>query len=220
MATLIKPGLYRIEGLPWAWVRMGDLAQLLDITPASVWKNYFLLSKDVDILAVVYDCWGAGTMWNIGIEGEVSGSWNGDYWQYALGGKEAFDHALSEGDIYVPAGFAMAVLEAHEKGAVVIVTEEHSHLGNGEPCPEGTLNCTFNGHGFTAAVGLDIDGNPIWTYAECAHSEGTETVGYLNPCSSAGCDHQSGEHRNCGQQYREVCVRCGATISDTADELN
>lgn len=195
MITKVKPALYRVEGLPWAWVRLEELAEVIGRCPEDFWG----LSKDIDVLAVS----DGQKMENIFQSREIAYS----------GGKYFC------GDVvFVPAGWALDVIKAVEAGAVKVVLVEHEHLGQGEePCPEGTLNCTFNGHGFTAAVGLKVDGSSVWSYDECDHSDGTVTVGYLNSCESAGCSLRSGEHRNCGQQYREVCARCGAVLSDTAD---
>ena len=41
------------KGIPWRWVRVGDLASYLGLTPAEVWRRFFYLSKDGDILPVL-----------------------------------------------------------------------------------------------------------------------------------------------------------------------
>lgn len=194
----IKPALYRLEGLPWAWVKLRELSEVVGRSPTEVCEDFWALSKDIDVLAIS----DGQKMENVLQSREIAYS-GGDYFRGEI--------------MFVPAGWALDVIKAVEDGAVQVVLVQHEHLGQGEPCPEGTLNCTFNGHAFTAAVGLKADGNPVWSYDECDHSEGTVMVDYLNPCESAGCDLHSGEHRNCGQQRREICVRCGAVLSDTAD---
>jgi hypothetical protein len=172
-AKLIKPALYKIEGLPWAWVKIEDLAFVLEIEVSQV-VNFFNLTKDLDKAILTIS-----------------------------NGEKMFE--ITEGDplwrvggFYVPAGWADAVLKAAEMGVVSVIVVSHVHLGNGEPCPEGTLNCTFDGGGFLAAVGLLPDGTPCWKYADCTHPLNRRV--------------QVGEY---GEVY-EICSRCGAVIPPEA----
>jgi hypothetical protein len=109
----IRPALYKIEGQPWAWVLLSELAETLGIDAREVWERFFSLSKDVDILAI---CDGA-EFWNVGEEGEIERSFDGQSWRYAFGSEENFKRKLQEGAFYVPAGWAKEVARAWESGA-------------------------------------------------------------------------------------------------------
>lgn len=53
----------------------------------------------------------------------------------------------------------------------------------------------------------------------CKHRN-TETEGYLNSCSNAGCrlNGPITAHFNCGSQHREWCSDCGELLYDSALE--
>lgn len=201
---MIKPALYRVEGLPWAWVRLQDLGSMLCPESRSpdveVLKRFFNLSKDAPQHGVLAVAW----------EGEENPQIHNE--------KLSFLRVIVLEKCLVPAGWAMDVISDWEQGVAYVKLEDFEHTEAWMPEPEGTLASQFNGSCFTAAVGLNTRGEPFWTYDDCEHSYGTVTESYLNPCSSAGCDLHSGQHRNCGQQYRERCARCGQILSDTADE--
>lgn len=159
----IKPALYRLEdlGLSWAWIYLKELAEIINIPPSTVWENFFALSKDIDLLAISDGM----TIWNIGRRGEITLTWDGQEWQYAFGARKKFLYALLIGNIFVPAGWALTVIQACELGAVRIIEQQHEHTDLSaegfEECPQGTLNCTFNGANFTAAIGSDANNCPV-----------------------------------------------------------
>jgi len=154
----IKPALYIIEGQPWAWVHLSEVAEILGIKAKDVWERFFLLSKDVDVLGI---CDGA-EFWNIGEEGEIAQSFDGERWRYAFGSKENFKRKLQGGDFYVPAGWVLDVIRAWEAGTDKVVFGYHEHRDELDECPKGTLKCSFQGGPFwVAAVGIDADGNPV-----------------------------------------------------------
>lgn len=143
--------------LGWWWV---PLEALDAITGMDCWEAYFDLSKDAtdgclawwwradgaapcDPRAVTYypssrDCFvqGANPRWDL-IPPHLYGA------------------------IWVPKGWAESVLAAWEKGVVEIRQEWHCHIEPDDECPEGTINCSFHGDGFVAAVGYDANGNRV-----------------------------------------------------------
>ena len=131
----VKPAIYR-GPLGWGWVSLKELAEIIGQTPEETWSNFFGLTKDIqyDVLA-----------WSLDLENMVQD------------GTEPEDFSKA----FVPAGWAMDVLRAVELGAVRIKTVFHEHLSHLDGCPEGTLLCSFNGSGFTAAVGVKEDGSPV-----------------------------------------------------------
>jgi hypothetical protein len=156
----IKPALYRIEGQPWAWVYLRELAyEVLSMNPRDIWEHFFLLSKDIDVLGIS----NGSAFWNIGESGEIAHSYDGEEWQYVFGNKESFDINLDFGFFFVPAGWALDVIKAIESGVTRVEIVYHEHLDDLDECPEGTLRCVFVGPLHAATVGLDNEDNPIKT---------------------------------------------------------
>ena len=154
IVSRIRPTLYRYSNLPWAWVRLDELAQL-DVfegwTPKQIWRRFFALSKDLDILAVASS---DGDFANVGYEGELAYSLRDDEFEYFLGTQAVFNDYLERGDLFVPAGWANDVIEARKWRFVGTREVPHEHLDDRDECPPHTLNCVFNGHGFTAVIGV------------------------------------------------------------------
>ncbi|MFZ3099798.1 MAG: hypothetical protein WA103_01020 [Minisyncoccales bacterium] len=167
----IRKMAVRLQGLPWWWVAVKDLARI--IYPGK-WRDYLALSKDVpDSLTVAvkrYD----GDLIPYNYELVVA--------EIDISAKKVlvYDHAwkrmqsISDGwllghdhegditeDLFVPLGFAEDVARAFQLGAVRLETIFHDYLSVEDECPEGTLMCVFTGGGFTAVIGIDKNGNPI-----------------------------------------------------------
>lgn len=160
----IKPAIYVLSGCSWGWVNLKELAEVCEMTPKRVLKNFFGLSKDIDILAmIVY-----GNFVNVTIDGEIlqdrkslpflvsaliSDEWRPDNIKFHF--RKVNKYAQN---IFVPAGWAQDVLGAVERGFNGVMPVEHDHLRNNEDdCPKNALSCVFNGSQFVAAVGIYND---------------------------------------------------------------
>lgn len=148
----------------WKWVLLGELAEIMNRRPWEVWERFFPLSKDVDLIAVVVNC----KFHNVSPGGEISGTIDTDNrWQYAGGGEWEFRQViLKRGQLFVPAGWALQVLEAHKKGVFRVerwacTVDPYSNTPDAESCNPGTLACNlWMGHQVDA-VGLDANGSPV-----------------------------------------------------------
>jgi len=131
----IKPAIYA-GPLRWGWVSLSDLAEIIGQTPEETWKNFFGLTKDIqyEVLA-----------------------WSPDLEELVQDGTEPKDFD----SVYVPAGWALDVLEAVELGAVKVRNVPHEHLTDLDGCPDGALTCYFTGYEFASAVGIRANGTPI-----------------------------------------------------------
>lgn len=131
----IKPAVYRGPAR-WGWVSLKELAEVIGQSPMETWDNFFGLTKDIQYNVLA---------WSSNLDDMVQdGTYPGEF-----------------NSIFVPAGWAMDVLRAFKLGAVRIETKFHEHLSRLDGCPQGTLLCSFNGSGFTAAVGVKEDGSPV-----------------------------------------------------------
>lgn len=162
MASIIvkkaRPALYSLRGLPWKWVLMSELSEVTGISSDKLWANFFLLSKDRETMGVA-DM--AANFANVGILGEICGSYSEEGWEYFQRSRAGFLHEVYSGYLLVPAGWANDVVTACERGVVRVVEVFHEHLHEEDSCPQGTINCFHVGAGSSAAVGLDGDGKPV-----------------------------------------------------------
>lgn len=129
MATMVKPALYKIQGVntSWSWAQLKDLAFIVGETSKYVWETFFELTSDGYMMPIAFDCWGAGTIWYVNHQGKmVQGLGTG---QFALGGQEAFQQVVEDGRLYVPAGWAMKVVKVHESA----VAHHEQHYGKTQP---------------------------------------------------------------------------------------
>jgi len=155
----MKPAIFSLPGCSWGWVNLEELAEICAMTPKRLLKNFFGLSKDVDILAMVID----GGFYNVIIDGEVLqeympfvGELLYDEWHSETGNKFHFRLVdKHSGSIFVPAGWTQDVLKARNQGFTGIELVYHTHQNDAErDCPKGALTCAFMGSGFYSAVGV------------------------------------------------------------------
>ncbi|UZE93127.1 MAG: hypothetical protein IB617_03150 [Candidatus Nealsonbacteria bacterium] len=134
----LKPAIF--EGpCGWGWVNLQELAEIIGKNPEDIWYSFFGLTKDIEygILS-----------WSLDLEEMIQD-------------EEREPTRQEFKKLYVPAGWAMDVLRAVELGTEHIELIHHPHLKESDECPLGTLNCSFCGCDFVAAVGIKEDGSPI-----------------------------------------------------------
>ena len=130
-ARKTRPAIYA-GPLGWGWCSLAEVAKIIGQLPAEAWRQFFFLSKDAKhgILA-----------WSKDLEAVV---------QDRTGPEP---HELRS--VFVPAGWAMEVIDAREKGFYRVVPIEHRHYEGDDGCPVGTLRCYADGTGYyTAVVGV------------------------------------------------------------------
>lgn len=113
MATQITPALFSFPGITDAWVKLSDLARQLEMAPNELWHRFFSLTKTEVQLSVVYDSWGAASLW----QADENGRDAAQPTRWVLGAQEAFSRVLQNGELYVPAGWAKKVLSYHKLSA-------------------------------------------------------------------------------------------------------
>lgn len=158
--TKKKPAIYVLPGCSWGFVCLKELAEIAEMTPKRLLKNFFGLSKDVEsMLVVVRD-----EIVRIAANGEVLNPDEVDFgicvphvlydwWDRGL--KFHFRCVNNAaGEIFIPAGWAQDVLKAREQGLTGVILVCHTHQNYQETdCPKDTLTCTFMDGGFFSAVG-------------------------------------------------------------------
>lgn len=130
MAKKVKPALF-IGFHGWGWVKLTELCELVGLTPTQLFKAFLPLSKDVncEVLAVEI----LGEFFNLAFANlemlesdtqEVASQLN-------LERDEATDVIESA---FVPAGWALDVLKAHEEGyKYFVLSDEYIDEGDGIP---------------------------------------------------------------------------------------
>ncbi|XOB46283.1 MAG: hypothetical protein ACKKMV_02415 [Candidatus Nealsonbacteria bacterium] len=134
----LKPAIYQ-GPCGWGWIRLKELAEIIGKNPKDIWYDFFELTKDIEYNLL---------SWSLDLEEMIQDE-----------EREPTRNEFKR--LFVPAGWAMDVLGAVERGATFVVLEHHPHLKESDECPLGTLNCSFVGRDFLAAVGIKADGNPI-----------------------------------------------------------
>ncbi len=127
----IRPAIYS-GPLGWGWCRLGEVAEMVGQLPAEVWRNFFFLGKDVKngILA-----------WSKDLETLIQDGTGPEPQEFR--------------SVFVPAGWALDVIDIRKRGFWRVVPIEHRHYAGDDGCPVGTLRCYADGTGYyTAVVGL------------------------------------------------------------------
>lgn len=189
---MLRPAIWSVPGSSWGWVWLYELRAVLESNPLDIWRKFFPLSKDVESLAIAL---ADGSFANVTEAGRVFGTAkvvDSELWSLVFDDNGILPtFVLDQGLVLVPAGWANAVVDAHQKGVVEVVAVDHSHLDDLDECPDGTLSCTFFENRFVAAVGLDKDGSPVNTgYGKVSRNE----EGCCPKCFDEG--HQPG-HGQC-----------------------
>jgi len=101
MIKKIRPALYRVKGSPWAWVMLGELAEIIGIEASKIVFNYTDLTRKVDIIRP-----------RSGIVDQFPGSELYSTLSVLEKGDQESQNRASE--LFVPAGWALGVLKAVE----------------------------------------------------------------------------------------------------------
>lgn len=141
-AAKAAPAIYRFESVPWGWVMLEELAEVLGYMPSEVLDRYGALSKDAarGILAVTT----GNVVENISISNLVAIAQD----------RESSIESHFGGTFYVPAGWAMDVVKAAAQG-YNRVTLQSLYLGEEDSDPSWlsmTHNTGFDNQ-FWVAVG-------------------------------------------------------------------
>ena len=150
----VSPAVYNLacDGKRQGWIWLADLAEVLEIPGGKVWHRYFPLSKEGGQMTIS-DGNSTATVFESGVLADQKAVFLSTF--------ARFGQALNNGQIYVPAGWAKEVLEAHAKGVHHVVEVLHFH--HTKECPKGTITCRpkWKTPFSIAAVGFDANENPI-----------------------------------------------------------
>jgi hypothetical protein len=153
MFNKVVPAVYNSPDLPWGWVNLGELAEIVGLDPLELWDRYFGLTKSLreQRLAVSVD---GSVAYHVSVTGDTD-LFGPKPWDSTLAFYRILDH------LFVPAGWASAVQKAIAAGIyqVEIQTTQLSTVQlKREP---SVLDWYDDGEQVFVTVGLDEQGEPV-----------------------------------------------------------
>jgi hypothetical protein len=140
----LKLATYELDGLPWRWCLLRELATMIGQRPHEVMSNFSLFGWGSRVKDRAW-----GIPWTLQIADWLFTS---DRWGGPPNRTEAH-FAL------IPAGVAHEILDAHQLGAVRLKMKKWK--GCTTPIPLGTLLVDGDALGYEGIVGISKDGRPV-----------------------------------------------------------